>query len=148
MNPENEKGAEFLTPMLHTGKNTIGDLVQSGAYGEFARFIFTYMTPDHWANRLSFYGYEKVGFEQGLRRMRELAESGRTLHFQVYPREERLSSWDKETVWLEYFPSPQPAPHRPFLLILPGGSGGLSKARRSPPGRTPWVIRPSCCTTG
>ncbi len=110
-----------MTFLPHTGENTIGDLVRSGAYGEFGRFIFTYMTPDHWTSRLSVYGYEKVGFEQGLRRMRELAESGRTLHFQVYSPEERLSSWDLDTVWLEYFPAPRPAENSPFVLILPGG---------------------------
>ncbi len=110
-----------MTFLPHTGENTIGDLVRSGAYGEFGRFIFTYMTPDHWTSRLSVYGYEKVGFEQGLRRMRELAESGRNLHFQIYSEEERLSSWDKDTVWLEYFPAPHPAPNQPYVLILPGG---------------------------
>ena len=93
----------------------------SGLYGDFARFIFTYMTPDHWNNQLSAYGYEKVGFAQGLARMEELASQSAALHFQIYPEEERLASWDKETVWLEYFPAPRPAPHQPYLLILPGG---------------------------
>ena len=64
------------------------------AYGDFARFIFTYMTPDHWNNQLSAYGYEKVGFAQGLARMEELASQSAALHFQIYPKEERLASWD------------------------------------------------------
>ncbi len=110
-----------MAAIPHTSENTIGDLVRSGAYGAFGKYIFTYMTPDHWNNPLSAYGYEKVGFEQGLHRMRELAESGGDLHFRIYPEEERLSSWDKDTVWLEYFPSPRPAPNQPYVLILPGG---------------------------
>ena len=110
-----------MNPIPHTSGNTIGDLVRSGIYGEFGRFIFTYMTPDHWNSPLSAYGYEKTGFAQGLARMRELSESGQTLHFQIYSSEERLSSWDRDTVWLEYFPAPQPAPGQPYVLILPGG---------------------------
>ncbi len=110
-----------MTSIPHTGESTIGDLVLSNVYGEFGKFIFTYMTPDHWNSPLSVYGYEKTDFEQGLLRMRELAESGQTLHFQIYPREERLSSWDKDTVWLEFFPSPQSKQDMPYILILPGG---------------------------
>ena len=71
-------------------ETTIGDLVQSGLYGDFAKYFFTYMTPDHWRNPLSAYGYETVGFEPALRRMRELAGLGQPLHFPVYPEEERL----------------------------------------------------------
>ena len=110
-----------MAALPHTGETTIGELVQSGAYGEFAKFIFTYMTPDHWQNKLSAYGYEKAGFEAGLQRMRELASTGETLHFQVYPETERLASWDKDTVWLEYFPSLKKEENQPYVLILPGG---------------------------
>ena len=110
-----------MTDTLHTADATIGELIQSGLYGAFARNIFTYMTPDHWNSPLSAYGYEKVGFEQGLERMRELAKSGGTLHFKIYPEEERLSCWDKDTVYLEYFPAPRPTPGQPYVLILPGG---------------------------
>ena len=106
----------FLTP-----DTTIGELVQSGLYGDFARFIFTYMTPDHWKNRLSAYGYDTVGFEAGLSRMRELAQRGEKLHFPIYPEEERLSSWDKDTVRLEYFPADRGDQPLPYVLILPGG---------------------------
>ena len=97
----------------HTGENTIGDLVRSGMYGEFGRFIFTYMTPDCWNTRLSAYGYDTVGFKEGLERMRQLADSGEDLHFKIYSAEERMSCWDKDTVWLEFFPSPQPESQRP-----------------------------------
>ena len=54
---------------------TIGDLVLSGAYGAFADYIFTYMTPDHWDRSLGDYGFEKCGFLRGLHRMEELAAS-------------------------------------------------------------------------
>lgn len=110
-----------MAALPHTGETTIGELVQSGLYGDFGKFIFTYMTPDHWRNKLSAYGYEKVGFEAGLQRMRELAAAGETCHFQIYPEDERLASWDKDTVWLEYFPSPKKVENQPYALILPGG---------------------------
>ena len=105
----------------HSEGTTIGELIQSGLYGEYAKYIFTYMTPDHWKNPLSAYGYEKVGFEAGLARMRELAAQSGALHFPVYSEEERLSSWDKAAVTLEYFPAKQPGEALPYVLILPGG---------------------------
>ena len=110
-----------MTAVPHSGDTTIGELVQSGLYGEYAHYIFTYMTPDHWNNRLSAYGYEKVGFAAGLARMRELAPRGHELHFHIYPEEERLASWDKATVTLEYFPAKKTGEPLPYVLILPGG---------------------------
>ena len=110
-----------MAALPHSGDTTIGELVQSGLYGEFANYIFTYMTPDHWNNKLSAYGYEKVGFAAGLARMRELAKQGGELHFPVYPEEERLASWDKATVTLEYFPAKNSGEALPYVLILPGG---------------------------
>ena len=100
---------------------TIGELVQSRLYGEFAKNFFTWMTPDHWRNPLSAYGFEAVGFDLALRRMRELAESGQPLHFPVYSSEERLSSWDLATVQLEFFPARRSDQPLPYVLILPGG---------------------------
>ena len=110
-----------MTDLPHNGDTTIGELVISGLYGDFAKFIFTYMTPDHWNNKLSAYGYDKVGFESGLSRISELAPQGKSLHFQIYPETERLSSWDKATVWLEFFPAPETDKSLPYILILPGG---------------------------
>lgn len=109
-----------MTAAFPSGETTIGELVKSGLYGDFANYIFTYMTPDHWGNRLSAYGYETVGFERGLRRMKELAPRSKELHFQIYPKEERLSSWDKAAVWLEFFPVEKDE-KLPYVLILPGG---------------------------
>ena len=104
-----------------SGGTTIGELVRSGAYGEYGKHIFTYMTPDHWGNRLSAYGFETVGFREGLERMRELAPRSDETHFYVYPEEERLASWDKGSVRLEYFPAESSGGPLPYVLILPGG---------------------------
>lgn len=110
-----------MTAKIHSADATIGDLVKSGLYGAFAGNLFTYMTPDHWNSPLSAYGYEKVGFEQGLRRLQALAGDGETHHFRIYPEEERLSNWDRAEVWLEHYPAPRPAARQPYVLILPGG---------------------------
>ena len=104
-----------------SGETTIGELVKSGEYGEFGHTIFTYMTPDHWNNKLSSYGFHTVGFEPGLQRMQELAEKSAELHIPVYSEEERLASWDKDTVRLEFFPADPAGLSRPYVLILPGG---------------------------
>ncbi len=107
---------------------TIGDLVLSGVYGVFAEYLFTYMTPDHWNRPLREYGFEKCGFEQGLRRMEELAaadgKGGRSFLHPIYPREERLREWDKADAEYLYFPPcgarADSAP-KPYVIVIPGG---------------------------
>ena len=111
----------MMTTLELSENTTIGELVQSGLYGDFARFIFTYMTPDHWNNPLRVYGFETVGFEKTLRRMRELSGKNQVMHFHIWPKEDRLAQWDKDTVWLEFFPAPVSGQRKPYALILPGG---------------------------
>ena len=102
-----------------TPEMTIGELVQSGAYGAFADYIFTDMTPDHWDAPLSSYGFETVGFVPALHRMEELAADGGCHVHPLYGEAERLREWDKrKPVFLDF---PGPVPDRPYILILPGG---------------------------
>lgn len=88
---------------------TIGDLIRSGVYGVFADYIFTYMTPDHFYAPLKTYGFEKVGFIEGLSRMEELAASdgknGTSYRHRVYSDEECLSQWDKALAEYLFFPA-------------------------------------------
>ena len=63
LNPYSKKMIE-ITPDL-----TVGDIIRSGQYGESADYIFTDMTPDHWNNQLSVYGYETTGIEKALHRI-------------------------------------------------------------------------------
>lgn len=107
---------------------TIGELICSGAYGIFADYIFTYMTPDHWKRPLKEYGFEKCGFVQGLHRMEELAAAdgkrGESFVYNIYSPEERLSEWDKAFARYLFFPpckiEENPSP-RPYVIVLPGG---------------------------
>lgn len=98
---------------------TIGDLVKSGAYGAFANYIFTDMTPDHWTCPLKNYGFEKVGFLPTLHRMEELAASGKNYVYPIYDEETRLSQWDKAKPVLLHFPGP--STNQPYALVIPGG---------------------------
>ncbi len=102
-----------------TPEMTIGDLVKSGAYGDFASYIFTDMTPDHWNNQLKNYGFETVGFVPALHRMEELAASGKNYVYHIYDEETRLSQWDKEKTVLLHFPGPEE--DKPYALVIPGG---------------------------
>ena len=43
-----------MAAIPHSGETTVGELVRSGLYGEFGKYFFTYMTPDHWRNRRCF----------------------------------------------------------------------------------------------
>ncbi len=99
---------------------TIGELMKSGVYGEFANYIFTDMTPDHYYNKLSAYGYEKVGFEATLHRMEELAATGKSYVHPLYNEEERMSEWDKAKSCFLHFPGPNP--NKPYVVIIPGGA--------------------------
>ena len=102
---------------------TIGDLIKSGAYGEFADYIFTDMTEDHFYNALKNYGYEAVGFEKALHRMEDLAQTGRSYVYQVYDEETCLANYDKARVKLLHFPGPRA--NAPYALVIPGG--GLNR---------------------
>lgn len=98
---------------------TIGDLVKSGVYGDFANFIFTDMTPDHWNCPLRDYGFDKVGFVPTLHRMEELAASGKKYVYPIYDEETRLSQWDKAKSYLLHFPGPKA--DLPYAVVIPGG---------------------------
>lgn len=105
---------------------TIGDLVLSGAYGAFADYIFTYMTPDHWDRSLGDYGFEKCGFLRGLHRMEELAASdgrgGESFVHPVYSRLECLREWDKaDARYLFFPPRGGDASPKPYVIVVPGG---------------------------
>lgn len=98
---------------------TIGDLVKSGVYGQFADYIFTYMTPDHWKLKLKEYGFEKVGFLPALRRMEELEKTGKNFVYDIYPEETNLSEWDKAYAKFLHFPGPVSG--SPYAVVIPGG---------------------------
>ena len=105
---------------------TIADLIRSGAYGAFADFIFTDMTPDRAYVKLADYGFEKAGFVPGLHRMEELAaqdgQNGRTFVRDIYSGEDRLANYDLASVKLLYFPAEsQTDEPKPYALIIPGG---------------------------
>lgn len=104
-----------ITPQM-----TIGELVKSGVYGDFARYIFTDMTPDHWNSPLAVYGFETAGFLPALHRMEELAASGGRYVYPIYSEEERMSEWDKEKPVFLHFPGP--VPKRPYAVVIPGGA--------------------------
>ena len=96
---------------------TIGDLVKSGVYGDFANFIFTDMTPDHWNCPLRDYGFDKVGFVPTLHRMEELAASGKKYVYPIYDEETRLSQWDKAKSYLLHFPGPKAEKKSPSVAV-------------------------------
>ena len=110
---------------------TIADLIRSGAYGALADYVFTDMTPDRCYAKLSEFGFDTVGFVQGLHRMEELAASdgkgGATLVRDIYRDEERLANWDLARVKLLYFPAKSSGKNRddagpkPYALVIPGG---------------------------
>lgn len=105
-----------VTPEL-----TIGELITSGWYGQYANYFFTDMTPDHWNRTLSSYGYEAIGAAPTLRRLEELAAEGYDKPIPIYSELERMQEWDKRSVCMHYFPPRQHKESAPFGLIIPGG---------------------------
>lgn len=106
---------------------TIGDLVNNKAYGVFRDYIFTYMTPDHYNCKLSEYGFEKVGFEEGLHRMEELAASdgmdGSSYVHDIYSKEDQMMQWDKACARYIHFPAKKDNDKPvPYVFIIPGGA--------------------------
>ena len=119
---------------------TIGDLVKNPAYGLLSRYIFTYMTPDHYYASLDSLGFKTAGFVPGLHRLEELAASdrheGSSYIHRIYSAEDCLANYDKAAVALLHFPSkiretesfssdiqtPASVPCTPYVLVIPGGA--------------------------
>lgn len=100
---------------------TIGELITSGRYGSYANYLFTDMTPDHWARPLSSYGYEAIYAEPTLHRLEDLAAAGQGQEIYLYSERERMSNWDKRPVCIQYFPPLSQNSTVPYALIIPGG---------------------------
>ncbi len=109
------------------GEMTISDLVNNECYGVFRDYIFTYMTPDHYNRKLSEYGFEKAGFEEGLHRMEELSASdginGKSFLHDVYPESEQKEQWDKALAKYLHFPAKTyRSEPTPYVIVIPGGA--------------------------
>ncbi len=110
-----------------TPDTTISELLKNESYGVFRDYIFTYMTPDHYSNKLSAYGYEKVGFEEGLHRMEELSAAdgmhGESYLHNIYSEEDMMQSWDKAYAKYLHFPAKNSSGKpTPYVFIIPGGA--------------------------
>ncbi|MCR5355247.1 MAG: alpha/beta hydrolase [Lachnospiraceae bacterium] len=110
-----------------TPEMKISDLVENDAYGIFRDYIFTYMTPDHYNCKLQNYGFEKVGFIEGLHRMEELAASdghnGQTYLHDIYPVQNQHEQWDKAYAKYLHFPAKNTTGEpTPYVIVIPGGA--------------------------
>ena len=111
--------------MLNT---TVRQLIDSGKYGEFADYFWTFITEDHLNNPLSAYGYEACGFEMALGRCEELAKdaSVSSYVYPIYSREDIYKEHDKQETKLIFFPRKEEnditqKTEKAFALVIPGG---------------------------
>jgi len=105
----------------------LSEIVENDNYGVFRNYIFTYMTPDHYHNSLKNYGFEKVGFIEGLHRMEELAASdgqnGETYLHDIYTKKEQQEQWDKAYAQYLHFPAKITNGQKtPYVIVIPGGA--------------------------
>lgn len=107
--------------MLLAEDTTIGDIINSSEYGEFAKYIFTYMTPEHYVNPLSAYGFDKCGFKKGFQRMKELVDIDKNYFYNIYSQTEIDREWNKKYAKYIYFPN-KSGKKRPYVMVIPGGS--------------------------
>ena len=106
--------------MLLNENTTIGEIINSKEYGEFADYIFTYMTPDHFDNTLSVYGFNKCGFLSGFKRIKELIDLKKNYFYNIYSDEEISREWDKRDAKYIYFPN-KSGKKKPYVMVIPGG---------------------------
>lgn len=84
---------------------TVKELIESQKYGEFADYFWTYITNDHLDAPLSAYGYEACDFEFALKRIEELAASGKEYIYPVYSRQEIYEDHELSEAKLIFFPA-------------------------------------------
>jgi len=107
-----------ITPDLY-----VGDLIDSGEYAPLSDYFFTHLDDRMRDRTLGWYGFERVGFQKGLDRAKELLESGQQVIYDVYTDEERQEEPDREEAKVLYFPVAEK--DRPYAVILSGG--GLNR---------------------
>ncbi len=107
---------------------TVRQLIESGSYGEFAEYFWTYITDDHLNNTLDEYGYEACGFEAALKRCEDLAanETKDSYVYPIYSRQEIYKEHDKQEAKLVFFPKCRETEltkrsENAFALVIPGG---------------------------
>lgn len=109
--------------MILTPETTIGELIHSGRYGNFASYFFTSMTAEHWFCPLKNYRQNFERLKEDLSLLEELAQEGKDRVYKIYSFEEQAVSWDKASVDLLHFPVE--SGDKPYVLIIPGG--GLNR---------------------
>ncbi len=107
---------------------TVRELIESGKYGEFADYFWTYITEDHLSNTLDAYGYEACGFELALDRCKELAKDSSvpSYVYPIYSKEEVYKEHDKQEAKIIFFPRKTETEitkktEKAFALVIPGG---------------------------
>ncbi|MBQ3796129.1 MAG: alpha/beta hydrolase [Butyrivibrio sp.] len=111
-------------------KTTVRELIDSGKYGIFADYFWTYITEDHLERALDSYGYEATGMKLGLDRCSELADSdgrnGASYMQYIYSRQEIYMSHELSETKLFFFPRKKETElskesEKAFALVIPGG---------------------------
>lgn len=100
----------------------IQEIINSGEYQPFDTYFWSYITEDHLQNSLEKYGFQKHGFIDCFRHMKELksVESSAAPYF-IYSAQEIYIQHDKQEAKLFYFPVEAGEP-KPYALIIPGGA--------------------------
>ena len=105
-----------------TGNTKVGELIDSGEFGLFADYFWSYITEDHRNNTLGSYGFEKCGFVPALQRVKALADGpdgGRDKILPIYTAQEMYECHEKDQAKLLHFPVSEK--NAPYALIIPGG---------------------------
>jgi acetyl esterase/lipase len=118
---------------------TVREVIESGKYGVFADYFWSFITDDHLNNTLDAYGYEATGMELGLKRCALLAESdgknGASYMHYIYSNQEIYKVHELQETKLFFFPAKvdseaesilnskneASSDKSPFALVIPGG---------------------------
>jgi acetyl esterase/lipase len=109
---------------------TVRDLIESGEYGIFADYFWSFITEDHLDNTLDAYGYEATAMELGLQRCAELVKEdrflGKSFLHDIYTRQEIYKNHELQEAKFFFFPRKSNTDitintDRAFALVIPGG---------------------------
>lgn len=105
---------------------TLRELIDSGEYGVFADYFWSYITEDHLDRPLDSYGFEATEMELGLKRCKELAPDGSKYLNYIYSKQEIYACHELQEAKLFFFPRKEETDitkktGKAFALVIPGG---------------------------
>ncbi len=81
---------------------TVNEVINTGKYGEFADYFWSYITDDHLSSPLSAYGYEACDLEYALKRCEDLTNESKKSHLNENLLARKIPVYTRQSVYEDH----------------------------------------------